>query len=66
MSEEVVVGGDVFDSFSESNSRDGSMHAGSNSKASPLQAARLQACLEEVLADRGCSTPEAGVSCVLL
>jgi hypothetical protein len=50
MVEELVVGGAVFDSFSESNSRDGSMHASTTFNVSPVSASKLQACLEEAAA----------------
>lgn len=61
MGEELAVSGPVFDSFSESNSRDGSVRAGTSYKASPVQVARLKACLEEVAAGRASVSAEPGM-----
>ena len=56
--------GVLFDSFSESNSKEGSLRAGNNAKLSPVLGARLQACLEDVAAARQSTAAEAGVSLV--
>lgn len=53
--------GVLFDSFSESNSKEGSLRAGNNVKLSPVLGARLQACLEDVAAARQSTAAEAGV-----
>ena len=59
--EEVSKEGVLFDSFSESNSREGSLRAGNNIKLSPLLGNRLQACLEDVAASRQASLAEPGM-----
>ncbi|BDA44522.1 Acyl-CoA-binding domain-containing protein 4 [Coccomyxa sp. Obi] len=51
--------GVLFDSFSESNSKEGSLRAGNNIKPSPVLGARLQACLEDVAAARQSTAAEA-------
>ncbi len=52
--------GVLFDSFSESNSKEGSLRAGNNLKPLPLLGARLQACLEDVAAARKIAPTEPG------
>lgn len=53
--------GVLFDSFSESNSKEGSMRAGNNMKPL-LSVARLQACLEDVAAARASAPAESDKS----
>lgn len=57
---EVGIEGVLFDSFSESNSKEGSLRAGNNIKQSSVLGPRLQACLEDVAAARRSLSAEAG------
>ena len=58
--EELLKDGPVFDSFSESNSRESSVRGGGLFKGQPLPVTRLNACLEGIAEVKAAMLPAQG------